>query len=79
MINMLVRVTITHTPLPRRATRLMIKLSVVLALVQLFGLTSLYAVAAYFIITRLSSRRTAVHLPYRKARALKKKSDRLAR
>ena len=75
---MLVRVTITHTPLPRRATRLMIKMSIVLALVYMFGLTSLYAVAAYILITRLSSRRTAVHLPYKKGRLLKKKTDRIA-
>lgn len=72
---MLVRVQITNTPLSRRAVRLMVKASIVLALVTLFGLNSLFAVVAFVAISKfLSRRQTTTPLPFKKARPLKKKA-----
>jgi hypothetical protein len=70
---MLVRVIITNTPLSRRATRLMVKLTVILALVHLFGITSLAAVVAYIVITKLNTRRNTSQLSFKKTRLMKKK------
>lgn len=72
---MLVRVTITNTPLPRRAVRIMVKMSIILALVQFFGPNSLFAVGAYYVITKLNSRRNnTAQLSFKKPRTLKKKA-----
>jgi hypothetical protein len=74
---MLVRVQITNTPFSRRSVRFMIKLTIILALIQLFGLTSLAAVAAYLVITKVTSRRPQAPLTFKKPRLIKKKTDRL--
>lgn len=74
---MLVRVTLTNTPLSRRAIRLMVKLTVVLALVQLFGLNSLFAIGAFVLISKLNTRRNAASLPFKKTRSAKQKTRRI--
>lgn len=71
---MLVRVTVTNTPLSRRTVRLMVKMTVVLALVQLFGLNSLFAVGAFYLISKYNSRRHVPSLPFKKSRSSKQKT-----
>lgn len=72
---MLVRVIITNTPLSRRMVRLMIKMTVISALMYFFGVVSLAAVFTFYGITKLLSRRNTPQFSYKKSRPLKKKAS----